>query len=382
MRSSIIISALVAVVVGFGGSVAVILAAASSAGANPAETASWIAMLCVSMMVTSGTLSIWHRMPIVTAWSTPGAALIAASSGLNIGEAVGAFILCAVLLLATAAIRPLGRLVGNIPAPIATAVLAGVLFPFVAKAVLDSSTLPELGLPMLAVFLLVRLWSPSWAVLAVLAGGVVLAIALGMNRPLPPLALSEFTWIDPVFDLQVMLGVGLPLYLVTMASQNLPGFATLTASGYTPPSRPILAVTGAASLLTAPFGAHTTSLAAITASICTGPDAHPDPEKRWLTGPVYAAGYGILAIAAASVVAAFDSFPPELITILAGAALAAPFVASASAALKAPDTAFAAALTFVVTASGVSFLGVASAFWGLALGITLLGVERLIRPTR
>ena len=379
MRMSVIISALVAVIVGFGGSVAVILAAADSVGATQEETASWIAVLCISMMATTAILSVWHRMPIVTAWSTPGAALIAAASGLDMAGAVAAFLTCAVLLLLTAAIRPFGALVQRIPAPIATAVLAGVLYPFVAAAVLDAGDLPQLGLPLLAVFLIVRLWSPAWAVLAVLGSGIVLALALGMNSALPPFEVSRFTWVEPAFSLQVVVGVGLPLYLVTMASQNLPGFATLSASGYTPPTRPIIAVTGAASLVTAPFAAHTTSLAAITASICTGPDAHPDPAKRWLGGPIYALGYAVLAVFGASVVAVFDSFPPELITIVAGAALTGPFVASVTGALKQPDSAFAAALTFVVTASGVSFLGVASAFWGLLLGIVLLAAEKAVR---
>ena len=379
MRMSVVISALVAVIVGFGGSVAVILAAADSVGATQAETASWIAVLCISMMGTTAVLSIWHQMPIVTAWSTPGAALIAAASGLDMAGAVAAFVTAAVLLLLTAAIRPLGALVGRIPAPIATAVLAGVLFPFVAAAVTDAAALPALGLPLLLGFLVLRLWSPSWAVLAVLGAGIALASALQMTSPLPAFTLSRFVWVDPAFRPEVILGVGLPLYLVTMASQNLPGFATLTASGYTPPTRPIIAVTGAASLLTALFAAHTTSLAAITASICTGPDAHPDPAKRWLCGPVYALGYGVLALGAASVVAVFDSFPPALITIVAGAALSGPFVNSIGQALKDPDAAFPAAMTFVVTASGASFLGIASAFWGLVLGIAVLAGQRLVR---
>jgi len=376
MRFSVVVSAFVAVLVGFGGSVAVVLSAADSVGASAAETSSWLALLCLSMMLTTGVLSILHHMPIVTAWSTPGAALIATTSGVGIDAAAGAFLVCAALILLTAAIRPVETLVRRIPGSIATAILAGVLFPFVVGTVDGMADRPWLGLPMVIAFLLIRLVSPAWAVIAALALGIVLARLLEMAGPMPDLTLSTFVLVTPKFDPAVVIGLGLPLYLVTMASQNLPGFAVLRAADYVPPTRSILAVTGLASLLSAFGGAHTTSLAAITASLCTGPDTHPDKAKRWLTGPFYALGYGLLALAAASMVAFFDSFPPALIAILAGIALTGPFLNALSASLAPGKDPFPAVAAFVVTAAGVGFLGIGAAFWGLVVGLLLIGLNR------
>ena len=268
MRASVVISALVAVLIGFGGSVAIVLAAAQAAGANPVQTSSWVAMLCVALAGISAVLSIAYRMPIVAAWSTPGAALIAGSSGLTIETAVGAFYMAAVLVLVTALLRPLGRLIERIPASVAAAMLAGVIFSFVVAMFGHMPELPELVLPLLLLFLVARLFSPTWAVLAVLVLGCLLAWALGLTAPLGAVGLSKVTWIVPRFDLGVLLGLGLPLYLVTMASQNLPGLAVLRAAGYRPPTGPVLTVTGVASLLTAGFGAHSSNLAAISASLC------------------------------------------------------------------------------------------------------------------
>lgn len=377
MRSSIVISAFVAVIVGFGGSVAVVLAATRAVGATELETASWIGGLCLAMMATSGFLSVRHRLPIVTAWSTPGAALIAATNGINMSSAVGAFLLAAALILATAAFRSLGTLVEKLPSAIASSMLAGVLFTFVLETFGALQASPALVLPLVGGFMVLRLVSPAWAVLLVLIGGIVLAQALGMIGSIPSLSLSEFTLIHPTFDAAVLLGVGVPLYLVTMASQNLPGAAVLRAAGYPAPMRSILTVTGLASLLTAPFGAHTSNLAAITASICTGPDTHPDPSKRWLCGPFYALGYGFLAIFGASVVALFTSFPEALILTIAGLALLGPFVGAIGNGLAEERHRFAGAVTFIVTVSGISLFGVGSAFWGLVAGLVVLGLDRL-----
>jgi benzoate membrane transport protein len=379
VKASLVTSALVAVVVGFGGSVAVVIAAAEAVGASPAQTASWVAVLCVSMAVGSFGLSLGARMPIVLAWSTPGAALIAATTGVSMAEAVGAFLVAGGVILLTGLIRPLGALAARIPAPLATALLAGVLFDFVAGAVTDSVALPLLGLPMVAAFLLVRLWSPAWAVIAAIAVGVGTALGAGLHGDLPPLAFAGPVWIAPVFDPGVILGLALPLALVTMASQNLPGIAVLRADGYTPPVPAILTATGALSVLTAPFGGHTTSLAAITAAICTGPDAHPDPGQRWKGGLVYAAGYAALAGVGASVVALAGAFPPELVAILAGLALLGPFMGALKAAFGTPGDAFAPAVTFAVTASGVSALSVGAAFWGLAAGLLAMALARARR---
>jgi benzoate membrane transport protein len=378
LRSSIVVSALVAVLVGFGGSIAIILAAANALGASAAQTSSWVATLCVSMMVTTAILSIRHRAPIVTAWSTPGAALIAGSTGIGIEEGVGAFIFAAVLILATALFRPLGAAIERIPSSIAAAMLAGVLFTFVIAIFDHVQAAPLLVLPLLIAFAVMRQLSPIWAVPGVLALGIVLVYALGMASPVSILQMSSFVWVTPHFEPSTLLGLGLPLYLVTMASQNLPGFAVLRSSGYAVPTRSILGVTGAASLLTAGFAAHTTNLAAITASICTGPDAHPDKDKRWLCGPVYAAGYGVVAIFGASVVTIFASYPEALIVTIAGIALMGPFLNALTAGLTDSRETFPAVTTFVVTASGITAFGLGAAFWGLMAGLGVHALHRLL----
>ncbi len=382
MRASVIISATVAILVGFGSSVAIILAAAAAVGANEAQTSSWIAALCLATAVTTAILSIRYRMPVVAAWSTPGAALIASSTGETIETAVGAFFIAAVLTLLTAIFKPLGKLIERIPTSIASAMLAGVLFSFVLALFDHVKTAPQLVLPLLVLYVVIRLFSPIWAVLAVLFAGIGLALVLGMTTTIGPLHISSLVWITPQFNVQSTIGIALPLYLVTMASQNLPGFAVLKAAGYTVPTRPVLTVTGLVSLLTAGAGAHATNLAAITASICTGPDAHPDKDKRWLCGPVYAVGYVILAIFGASLVVLFASFPKALITTVAGIALIGPLAASLSGSMAADEDRFVAISTFAVTASGMSAFGVGSAFWGLSAGILILGLDQLYKRIR
>jgi benzoate membrane transport protein len=381
---SVVMSAIVAALVGFGGTVALIVAAAQAVGADMAQTSSWVAALCLAVAATSGYLSLRHRIPIIAAWSTPGAALIAASAGgIGFDAAVGAFLFSGTLIVLTAAFRPIGDLIARIPTSVAAAMLAGVLLRFVIAVFEGVQTAPELVLPLVGLFLVVRLVSPSAAVLTVLGAGVLLAFSLGLTGPLPSdAALSTLAFVTPVFEPSALIGLGLPLFLVTMASQNLPGFAVLRAAGYPVPSRSILAATGIASVVTAPFGAHTSNLAAITASICTGPDSHPDKEKRWRTGPVYALCYVALAGFGASLVALFEAMPAALITTVAGTALVGPLVGAMGSALAEEKERFAAVLTLAVTASGLSILGIGSAFWGLVAGLAALGLDAMLRRAR
>ena len=379
MRASVVISALVAVLVGFGGSVAIVLAAATAVGATAEQTSSWVASICLATAAITIVLSLRYRAPVVAAWSTPGAALIASSSGVTMETAVGSFIFAAVLILVTAAVRPVGALIERIPASIASAMLAGILFSFVVAVFDHLNAAPGLVVPMLVLFVVVRLFSPIWAVLAVLFCGIALAYGLELTTPVNSLQFSRLVWTTPQFELETLIGLGLPLYLVTMASQNLPGFAVLKASGYTVPSRPVLTVTGLASLATAGFCAHTTNLAAITASICTGSDAHPDKDKRWLCGPVYATGYVVIALFGASLVALFASFPKALIATVAGIALVGPLAASLSGSMAKDEDRFVAIGTFAVTASGLSAFGIGSAFWGLVAGLFIFGLDQVYR---
>lgn len=382
MPFSVVASALIAAFVGFAGTLAIIVAAAGAVGATPEQTSSWVAGLCIAMAATTGYLSLRHRLPIVTAWSTPGAALIAASTGITLPQAVGAFLLAAVLILLTAAVPAIARLVERLPTAVAAGMLAGVLVRFVVGVFESAGTAPELVLPLVGVFLLARIVSPAGAVLVVIVAGLGLAGALGRVGPLPGPSLSSLAFVAPAFEPAVLLGLGVPLYLVTMASQNLPGFAVLRANGYPVPARSILTVTGLASLATAGLGASTSNLAAITAAICAGPDAHPDPARRWLGGPVYAASYMFLAAFGASLVGLLAALPVELVRTVAGLALAGALAGSLGSALAVERDRFAAVLTFAVTASGLSLAGIGSAFWGLLAGLAALGAEAGARALR
>ncbi len=373
-------AALVATVAGVGGTLPIVLAAAQAVGATPAETSSWVSGLGIATAASALILSLRYRMPIIAAWSTPGAALIASTGGVpSFRAAVGAFVLAAVLILLTAAIRPLGRLIERIPASIAAAMLAGILLRIVVVMVEHAPTSPLLVLPLVALFFIARKLWPTLASLIVLAAGAALAWTLGLVKPIAGLGISSIAIVAPEWDAATLIGLGIPLYLVTMASQNLPGFAVLRASGYRPPTNPILTVTGAASLGTAFLGAHTSNLAAISAALCTGADAHPDPAKRWMTGPFYAVFWGLMALFGASLVGLFGALPPALLATVAGTALLASLTGAMGTALAVDKDRLAAAATLAVTASGVTLAGVGSAFWGLVIGLAILGLDRLLK---
>ena len=377
MRVSIPTSAFVAAIVGFGGTLAIIIAAAAAVGATQVETASWVTAICLAMAVETGWLSWRTKMPVITAWSTPGAALIAASSGFTMPEAVGAFIVTGVLLVATGLFRPLTRLIAKIPGSVASGMLAGIVVTFAINAAKTVPADPWLILPLVAAFLLVRLWNPSLSVLVVLVGGVLAVLLTGRVGGLPAPELSTLTWIWPQFTVSAIVGLALPLYLVTMASQNLSGLAVLRADGYEPPPGPLIGVTGLVSVLTAPFGASTTNLAAISAAICTGPDVHPDPAERWKTGPFYALAYLVFAAFGASLVAIFAVLPQSLIVLVAGLALLGSLANALAIALRDEAGRMAATVTFAVTASGLALFGIGSAFWGLVAGLAVVGLDRL-----
>lgn len=379
MRLSIPVSAFVAAIVGFGGTLAILIAAANAVGATQIETASMVTAVCLAMAVESLWLSWRTKMPIITAWSTPGVALIAASSGFTLPEAVGAFIVTAVLLVATGLFRPLTQLIARIPASVASGMLAGIVVTFAINATKTIPADPWLILPLVAAFFVIRLFSPALSVLSVLVGGVALALMTGRVGGLPTPELSTLTWIWPSFTLQATIGLALPLYLVTMASQNLSGLAVLRAAGYDPAPGPLIGVTGFVALLTAPFGAPTSNLAAISAAICTGPDVHPDLAERWKTGPFYALAYLVFAAFGASLVALFAALPFSLISLVAGLGLLGALANALAISMKDEAGRIPATVTFAVTASGVVLLGIGSAFWGLVAGLAVLGLERMKR---
>lgn len=377
MRSSIPASAFVAAIVGFGGTLALIIAAANAVGATASQTASMVTAMCLAIALETAWLSWRSRMPVIAAWSTPGAALVAASSGFSVNEAVGAFIVTAVLLIATGLFRPLMRLISKIPASVASGMLAGIVVTFAMGAVMTVPVDPWLILPLVAIFFVTRLFNPALSVLVVLIAGGAIAFLTGRVGGLPSLEFSTLSWIEPSFSTASVIGMAAPLYLVTMASQNLSGLAVLKAAGYDPAPGPLISITGLLSLVSAPFGALTTNLAAISAAICTGPETHPDPGKRWATGPFYALTYLIFAVFGASLVAIFIVLPPSLIVLVAGLALMAPLANALTIALGDERERMAATTAFAVTASGLSLFGIGAAFWGLVAGMAVIGIERL-----
>ncbi|MFN6925788.1 MAG: benzoate/H(+) symporter BenE family transporter [Tabrizicola sp.] len=377
MRFSMISAATVAALVGYAASVAIVLAAATALGATAAQAASWLLAVSLGKAAGSAFLSWQSRVPVVLAWSTPGAALIAATSGISLSEGVGAFLVAGLLIAATGLIRPLGALVARIPDGIAAGMLAGVLLPFCLKGAGAAEALPMVVLPMVAVFLAVRLFNPAMAVLAAFAAGIALALVSGADLTALTLTAPHLEPVMPEFRLSVLLGLALPLYLVTMASQNLPGFATLRAAGYEPPVAPALTVTGLISAVTAPFGAHTVSMAAITAAICLGPDVDPDRDRRWRVGLAYAGAWVLLGLLSPTVLQLLAALPAPVVLALVALALLSPLMGALAGAFAHPDQRFAATLTLAVTASGVAAFGIGAAFWGLAAGIGAQALERL-----
>jgi benzoate membrane transport protein len=372
-------AALTAIVVGFASTILLIMEAARAVGAGPAEQASWAMALCVGMAVTSLILSWWYRIPIITAWSTPGAALIATSAaGVSYENALGAFVVAGLLMCLAAAIRPLARVIERIPGPVASAMLGGVLLVYCLRVPGAALEMPVFVVGLAAAYFALRLALPLFAVPAIVGAGIILAFVSGsLAQQCCHLGLTLPVWTTPGFDLATILSLGVPLFLVTMASQNLPGFAVIKAAGYQPPVSGSLWVTGAGSVVLAPFGSHAINLAAITAAIVTGPECHPDPQKRWMMAWPYALIYLLIGVTAASFVEVLGALPKPLITTIAGLALFGPLLGSVAAMFKDARDVEAAMLTFLVTASGLTVFGVGSAFWGLLAGLLLYAARHL-----
>ena len=377
MSAPAVVAGFVAVLVGFTSSVAIVFQAAQALGATPAQTSSWIWALGLGMGITSLGLSLWTRQPVLTAWSTPGAALIAASSGLSMAEGIGAFIVCAALILLFGVTRWFERLMDRIPMALAAALLAGVLARFGLDAVLTVKSAPLMVLAMAAAYLLGKRFFPRYAVPAVLAAGVAVAALQGrLQLGAVDWAWAQPVWTTPSFSLAAIIGVGLPLFLVTMASQNLPGVAAQRASGYQTPISASISATGLASLLLAPFGGYAFNLAAITAAICMGREAHEDPARRYTASVAAGVFYIAIGLAGGAVVGLLSAFPRELVAAVAGLALLGTIAGGLAAALKDEQHRDAAILTFLVTLSGLTLLGIGSAFWGVVAGSAALLVAR------
>jgi len=375
----------VAVLVGFTSSIAIVFQAATALGATPAQFSSWMWALGLGMGLCSLLPSLWLRQPVMVAWSTPGAALLATAGlagGYGMAEATGAFIVCALLIILFGVTGWFEKLLDRIPVPIASALLAGVLARFGLDAFVALKSALVLVLLMFGAYLLGRRWWPRYAVPGVLAAGVAYAAAQGqLHLGAVQWGLTMPVFTAPEFSVRAMVSLALPLFVVTMASQNLPGVAAIRAAGYDMPISKIITLTGVASLLLAPFGAFALNLSAITAAICMGREAHPDPDKRYMATVSVGLIYCVIGLFGAAVTGVLSAFPRELVVAIAGLALLGSIGGGLAVALKEDATREAALITFLVTLSGVSLGGVGSAFWGVVAGALALFVQQW-RPGR
>lgn len=378
---SAVTAGFVTVLVGVSSSAAVVLAAARAAGADAGELASWMLALGVGMAVTCVGLSLRYRAPVVTAWSTPGAALLAtALGGVPMAQAIGAFVCSAVLILLSGVTGWFARVMDRIPVPLASALLAGVLLEFGTE--LFRSLRGGFGVvfPMFLVYLLARRLLPRFAVLLALLAGVLASLVTGdLDGGGVRLSLATPVFTVPAFDWRVLVSVGLPLYVVTMASQNLPGVTVLRNAGYRVPVSPLLGWTGAVNALLAPLGAFGINLSSITAAICAGEEAHPDRSRRYLAAVWAGIFYLCVGLLGGTIGALLATLPHALVAGIAGLGLLGTISGSLHSAFAEPALREAAAVTFLATASGVSLLGIGSAFWGLLAGVLALLISRTAR---
>ncbi|MFP8836075.1 benzoate/H(+) symporter BenE family transporter [Hydrogenophaga sp. XSHU_21] len=371
----------VAVLVGFTSSVAIVFQAAQAFGATPEQITSWMWALGLGMGLTSAIPSLLLKQPVMIAWSTPGAAVLASAGlagGFSMNEAIGAFLVCGALITLAGATGWFERVMNRIPMAIASALLAGVLARFGLQAFAAAQTALPLVVLMLLAYLLSRRLVPRYAVVVTLAAGVALVLARGQfNAGALSLEWAVPVFTAPTFTLAAFTSLALPLFIVTMASQNLPGVAAIRAAGYhqMPISR-VITITGLATIVLAPFGAFALNLSAITAAICMGPEAHPDPRKRYTATVVSGVLYAAIGLVGALVTGLLIAFPRELVMAIAGIALLGSIGGGLHAALKDDAHREAALITFLVTLSGVVIAGIGSAFWGVVAGAIALFVQQ------
>ena len=373
----------VAVLVGFTSSVAIVFQAAQAFQATPAQITSWMWALGLGMGLCSLVPSLLLRKPVMVAWSTPGAAVLASaglSGGFSMAEAVGAFMVCAVLITLAGVTRWFERVMNRIPTEIAAALLAGVLARFGMQAFAAAQTALPLVLLMLGAYLVARRWIPRYAVVITLALAIAFVALRGeMSWSAIRFELAMPVFTAPQFTLSAAISLALPLFVVTMASQNLPGVAVIRATGYDLPISRLITMTGLATLVLAPFGGYALNFSAITAAICMGPEAHPDRDKRYTAAVSCGLLYVVIGIFGAVVTGLLTAFPKELVVAIAGLALLGTIGSGLAAALRDEPHREAALITFLVTLSGVVVAGVGSAFWGVVAGSIALFVQQYRR---
>ena len=367
---STVFAGAVTVMVGFTSSVAVVFHAAQSAGANAEQMASWIWALGLGMGITCFALSWRYKQPVVTAWSTPGAAmLITAASGMPMAEVVGAFVVSSLLVMAVGFSGVFERFMHRIPLPLAAGMLAGVLLRLGLDVFVTMSQQWPLPLLMTVVYLMARRWQPRYAVVLSLLAGTAMAAWQGdVHWQSIDWQWAQPVWVTPSFSVAALIGMAVPLFIITMAAQNIPGVAAMKAHGYAPPLSPVMGWIGVVNVLLAPFGAFALNLAAITASICSSEEAHADKAKRYTAAMSAGMFYILMGLAGASVVSLFAALPKALVMVIAGLALFGTIANALANSLQDISTREPALITFLVTASGFSLWGIGAAFWGLVAG--------------
>ncbi|WP_372378248.1 benzoate/H(+) symporter BenE family transporter [Vibrio natriegens] len=360
-----------AVLVGYTSSVVIIIQAATSAGATPSQIESWLLALGVTMGLTSIAYSWFYKTPILTAWSTPGAAmLVIASQQYDLSVVIGSFVVSGVLILLTGLISPLSRALERIPPQLGTAMLGAILLPFCLGSFQAVSSAPITFLIMFAGFLVAKNTIPRYAMLVLLILGVVCAVAVeDATLNIEELSIAQPMWVTPGLDLGAILNLSIPLYIITMLSQNLPGIAMMKSYQYDTPVKPILMGTGITNILSAPFGGFSVNLAAISAAICMTPEVDSDKTQRYRAVIWAGVFYLIAGVFATTVVAIFLSLPDEVTKILAGFALLGTLMMCLQSAFHDEGYRESALFTFLITLSGISFLGVSATLWGLLVGI-------------
>ena len=377
---SAFVAGFVAVLVGFTSSVAIVFQAAQSFGATPAQITSWIWALGLGMGLCSLVPSLLLRKPVMVAWSTPGAAVLAtagAAGSFSMGEAVGAFMVCSLLVILVGATRGLERLADRIPMEIASALLAGVLARFGIQTFAAAQTALPLVLLMVGAYLVARRMAARYAVVITLVVGILWVLITGqMAWSMEPVRLAMPVFVAPQWSVSAIVSLAIPLFVVTMASQNLPGMAVIRASGYELPVSRLITMTGWASLVLAPFGAFALNFSAITAAICMGPEAHEDRLKRYTAAASCGAIYIVIGLFGALVTGLLTSFPKELVVAIAGIALLSTIGNGLASALRDERHREPALITFLVTLSGITLMDIGSAFWGVVAGSLALFVQQ------
>ena len=377
----------IAVLVGYTSSAAIVFSAASAAGASAAHISSWLLALGLGMGVTCIGLSWHYRSPVLTAWSTPGAALLAtALIGLPMSEAIGAFLVASALVTLCGVTGWFETIMKHVPKSLAAAMLAGVLLRFGLEVFVSLRTQLGLVALMLMLYLAGRRLNSRYTIPLTFLGGLIWAAFNGLiHFEAVTLTLARPLFTAPSFSFSTAIGVGIPLFIVTMASQNVPGIAVLRANGYHTPVSPLIGWTGLTGLILAPFGGFSFNLAAITAAICMSPEADRNPERRYLAAVCAGIFYLITGLLGATVASLFTALPKELVAAIAGIALLGTISNSLSGALHDERERDAALITFLVTASGLALLGIGSAFWGLLFGLLVLKIlphERTLKSAR